>query len=64
MKRRIIYIVLGLLLVSSCGIVTSCSSDKIDEYGMRQSRGKKSQKVRQNYKVKGWGDASNTKKKN
>ncbi|MDR0790259.1 MAG: hypothetical protein LBO06_05655 [Bacteroidales bacterium] len=63
MKKRICYILISFVLLSTCGLVTSCSTSNQGDYGMSEYKGKKSQKVRQNYKVKGYGDAGKAKKK-
>lgn len=52
---------MGLFLLSGSGIMTSCASSQ--EGDMHQYKGKKSQKVRYNYKVTGYGDAAKAKKR-
>ncbi|MDR1724893.1 MAG: hypothetical protein LBR28_00670 [Bacteroidales bacterium] len=65
MKRKVICSLIGLFLLSTCSIITtSCSSsNNYNDSGMPAAKYKKSQKVRTNYKVKGYGDAYYNRKK-
>ncbi|MDR1005975.1 MAG: hypothetical protein LBL74_03840 [Bacteroidales bacterium] len=63
MKRKISYALIVLLLSSACCFVSSCSSNRSEEGYMMHHKTYKNHKVRQNIKVKGYGDYGNTNKR-